>query len=91
MEKETLEDIIKFRRELHRSPELGYCEFSTSWKVCEYLDKYGISYETDIAKTGILVELKKGNGVFFARLHREITILRNFTGNLMTIVLKLNQ
>ena len=54
--------IIEIRRELHRHPELMYEEFKTSELVRRELDKLGISYESPIAKTGVLGTIGNGNG-----------------------------
>lgn len=49
------------RQKLHTIPELGYEEFKTSNIICEELDKLGVEYERNIAKTGIIAWLKNGN------------------------------
>jgi len=48
------------RRKLHTIPELGYEEFKTSDIICEELDKLGLEYERNIAKTGIIAWVKNG-------------------------------
>lgn len=50
--------IAKFREDLHAYPELSFEEFRTSQKVCEFLDKFNIAYQKNIAKTGILASVK---------------------------------
>ncbi|GGP12028.1 M20 metallopeptidase family protein [Oceanobacillus neutriphilus] len=47
-------DVIKFRRLLHENPELSDKEFETSKRIQEELDRYGISYTTGYAGTGVL-------------------------------------
>ena len=54
--------IIDIRRELHKHPELMYEEIKTSALVRRELDKLGISYQSPIAKTGVLASIGNGNG-----------------------------
>ena len=51
--KNILEDIIKWRRELHVIPELGFELNNTSKYVTDRLEEMGIQYRI-IAKTGIV-------------------------------------
>ncbi len=50
--------IVKLRHFIHENPEIGFEEVKTSGAVCEILDKYNISYEKGIAKTGVLAIIK---------------------------------
>ncbi|MGY6649683.1 M20 metallopeptidase family protein [Wenyingzhuangia sp. IMCC45574] len=59
---EYIKELIEFRRELHKYPELGYQEHNTAKLICKELDKYGISYQANQAKTGIVAEISKGKG-----------------------------
>ncbi len=62
-EAEKISDwIINIRRELHRHPELMYEEVKTSALVRRELDKLGISYQSPIAKTGVLASIGNGKG-----------------------------
>ena len=54
--------IIDIRRELHKHPELMYEEIKTSALVRRELDHLGISYQSPIAKTGVLASIGNGNG-----------------------------
>ena len=54
--------IIEIRRELHRHPELMYEEVKTSALVRRELDKLNITYQSPIAKTGVLASIGNGNG-----------------------------
>ena len=54
--------IIEIRRELHKHPELMYEEIKTSALVRRELDNLGISYQSPIAKTGVLASIGNGNG-----------------------------
>jgi N-acetylcysteine deacetylase len=55
-------DLIAIRRELHRQPELGYQEVKTAQLVCKQLAQLGINYQSGVAKTGVIAELRKGSG-----------------------------
>ncbi len=48
------------RHKLHSIPEIGFEEFKTSNIICNELDKLGIEYEKNIAKTGIVAWVKNG-------------------------------
>lgn len=51
------EELIAFRRELHRRPELGLREYETTDRICLELDKDGIAYKR-MEPTGVVGELK---------------------------------
>jgi amidohydrolase len=53
--------LISFRRDLHRYPELAFHETRTSTKICEQLDRLGISYRRGVAQTGIIAEIPGGH------------------------------
>lgn len=53
--------LISFRRDLHRYPELAFHETRTSAKICEQLDRLGISYRRGVAQTGIIAEIPGGH------------------------------
>jgi amidohydrolase len=57
-------EIVAIRRDFHKHPELSGKEIRTGEKICEYLDKWNIEYETGIAETGIvgIIRGKKGEG-----------------------------
>ena len=57
-----MDNLIAIRRQLHANPELGYQEYETAELICGELDKLGIPYKTNIAKTGVVATLKKGEG-----------------------------
>lgn len=50
--------IAKFREDLHAHPELSYEEFDTAKKVCEELKKAGIEFQSGIAKTGVVAQIR---------------------------------
>jgi len=56
----NLEDLVDFRRDLHKHPELFFEETRTSAKIIEYLKKLGIkdSQIRRVAKTGIIVDIQ---------------------------------
>ncbi len=54
--------IIKARRDIHQHPELGYQEVATSNYVADRLEELGVTYKTGVARTGIIAEIKKGEG-----------------------------
>jgi len=57
-----LDNLISIRRQLHANPELGYQEYETAELICRELDKLGIPYKKNIAKTGVVATLSKGEG-----------------------------
>jgi len=54
-------EVVAIRRDLHAHPELSFEEHRTAAKVCECLDKWGITYKTGIAKTGVVALIKGRN------------------------------
>lgn len=52
--KQNLGKIVEIRRELHQNPEIGFHEFKTAALIKKELDKLGISYKREIAKTGVV-------------------------------------
>ena len=50
--------IKELREHFHQYPELSFEEVKTAKKICEILDKYQISYTPQIAKTGIIAQIK---------------------------------
>ncbi|NER39254.1 MAG: amidohydrolase [Oscillatoria sp. SIO1A7] len=49
--------LVRWRRNLHQRPELGFQENLTSAFVSEKLQKWGIFHQTGIAKTGIVATI----------------------------------
>lgn len=62
MEKDLLDKLISVRRQIHANPELGYQEYETADLICKELDALNIPYKKNIAKTGVVATLKKGEG-----------------------------
>ena len=52
--RESAEEIIKFRRDLHQIPEPGYTEKKTSEYVAERLSRLGLDVQTGIARFGVV-------------------------------------
>jgi len=48
------DELVDIRRYLHQNPELSYQEFNTSQFVKNKLTEYGIPFQSEIAKTGVL-------------------------------------
>ncbi|QKK07180.1 MAG: M20/M25/M40 family metallo-hydrolase [Planctomycetota bacterium] len=57
-----LAELVAFRHDLHRHPELSYEEERTNARVCEELDKLGIAHKPRIAKTGVVAHLPATDG-----------------------------
>ncbi len=62
MDKELKNKLIGIRRKIHANPEIGYQEFETAELVCKELEALHIPYKKNIAKTGVVAVLKKGEG-----------------------------
>lgn len=62
-------EIVAIRRYFHKHPELAFQESNTSDFIAKKLDEYGIPYERNIAKTGIVafIEGKNPNKVIALR------------------------
>lgn len=54
---ETFRRMVKIRRDLHQHPELSWKEHRTANCICAELEALGISYQRDIAGTGIIAEI----------------------------------
>ncbi len=55
-------ELIAFRRDLHRHPELGFNEHRTAEKVATALHEAGIEVHRGVGGTGLVGVLKRGNG-----------------------------
>ncbi len=58
---ELTPEFTAIRRDFHRHPELGHCEWETSRKICRYLTDWGYEVHDNIASTGVVARLKKGS------------------------------
>lgn len=53
--------VVAFRRDLHQHPEPSLKEFRTTDRICEELDKLGVSYRR-CEPTGVIAEVKGTKG-----------------------------
>jgi amidohydrolase len=54
-EADQLKDqLVAWRRDFHRHPELGFQEFRTSGMVARYLSSLGLEVQTGVGKTGVV-------------------------------------
>lgn len=56
-------EIIKIGDTIFENPELGYKEFKTSKLVKEVFEKIGLSYEDNLAFTGVKAKLKSNDDI----------------------------
>ncbi|WP_245844599.1 M20 metallopeptidase family protein [Salinicoccus kekensis] len=52
------EDLVRWRRHLHKNPELSFEEYETNKFVKNLLEKWGYTSISSIAKTGLVVNIK---------------------------------
>ncbi|MEL6306776.1 MAG: amidohydrolase, partial [Chloroflexota bacterium] len=64
LEKATsIEDqIIAWRREIHKHPELGFEEVKTAKLVYEALNEMGVEAQSGVGRTGVVARIGNGNG-----------------------------
>ncbi|WP_175782819.1 M20 aminoacylase family protein [Burkholderia anthina] len=55
-------EMIDLRRHLHARPELGFEEFETSDLVAQRLQAWGYTVHRGLGKTGVVGQLKRGDG-----------------------------
>lgn len=58
--KESVEEIITIRRDIHANPELSFKEYNTAQYIAEKLDAYGIPYQK-MANTGLVAMIAGQN------------------------------
>jgi len=58
--REIEEQLIAWRRDIHRHPELGFQEFRTAASIAEELENLGCRVETGVGRTGVIAELGEG-------------------------------
>ena len=56
------DEFIAVRRDIHKHPEMGYKEYRTSDLVAEQLTAWGYTVERGLGGTGLVGQLKRGNG-----------------------------
>jgi amidohydrolase len=54
-------ELIDFRRDIHRHPELAFAEFRTADLIAEQLEKWGITVVRGMAKTSVIGILRLGH------------------------------
>ncbi|MBW8686636.1 M20 metallopeptidase family protein [Chitinophaga rhizophila] len=62
MDTQLADRLIQIRRQIHANPELGYEEEHTSGLVKRELDRLGIAYISNVAGTGVIATLTRGEG-----------------------------
>jgi amidohydrolase len=50
-------ELVRWRRQLHQQPELGFKEQQTAAFIAQKLQDWGIEHQTGIAQTGILAQI----------------------------------
>jgi len=60
--KEIENNIIEWRRDFHRYPELGFEEHRTSKIIGELLTSFGLTPQMNVGKTGVTADLVFGDG-----------------------------
>lgn len=58
----SIAEAIRWRREFHACPELGYQEQNTARRVAELLTSFGLQVHTGLAGTGVVATLENGPG-----------------------------
>ena len=73
------DEVIAFRREMHRFPEPSLKEFETTERICRELDKEGIAYRKT-EPTGVIGDIKgtKGNSSHIVLMRSDIDALEVF-------------
>ncbi|MCP5098181.1 MAG: amidohydrolase, partial [Chloroflexi bacterium] len=56
------DELVRLRRDIHAHPELGFQEFRTSALVADTLRELGIEVQTGVGRTGVVGEIKGGDG-----------------------------
>lgn len=62
-EKATLykNEVVAIRRHLHQHPELSFEEYNTSAFIAQKLTEYGVKFQKDIVKTGVVALVEGKN------------------------------
>ena len=56
-------DLVKWRRDFHMHPELGFEEHRTARKISEVVKGLGYRVRTGVGKTGVVAEIGEGKPV----------------------------
>ncbi len=65
--KDIQEQLIAWRRDIHKHPELGFQETRTAARVAEELEALGYEVETGIGHTGVVGERGSGDPIIAVR------------------------
>ncbi len=68
-------DVAGWRRYLHAIPETAFEEVETAAFVAQRLSEFGLSFESGIARTGIVATLRKGTGTRAIGLRADLDAL----------------
>lgn len=60
------DQLIQWRRTIHRQPELGFHVYRTAELVAQTLSELGVELQTGVGKTGVVGYLGDGNGPVIA-------------------------
>lgn len=58
----SIAEAIRWRRDFHACPELGYREQKTSRRVAELLTSFGLQVHCGLAGTGVVATTENGPG-----------------------------
>ena len=56
------DDMVAWRRDIHKHPELGFDEARTAEKVASLLESFGLEVHRGIGTTGVVGVLRRGQG-----------------------------
>lgn len=59
---DKVDDLIRWRRQIHAHPELAFHEHQTAQMVAELLRSFGIEVTTGVGQTGVVGVLARGEG-----------------------------
>jgi len=65
--REIEEQLIAWRRDIHKNPELGFEEFRTAASVAEELEALDYRVETGVGRTGVVAERGEGEPIIAIR------------------------
>ncbi|MGN7611076.1 M20 aminoacylase family protein [Magnetococcales bacterium HHB-1] len=72
---QQIEQVISWRRQLHRIPETAFCEHQTAQFIAQKLRDMGIEPETGFAGTGVIGTLRRGRSARSILLRAELDAL----------------
>jgi amidohydrolase len=55
-------EMQAWRHDIHKHPELGFCEVRTAAKVADFLEGFGLEVHRGVGKTGVVGVLRRGQG-----------------------------